>query len=124
MTIEATIQSYAEALNNSDTDGIIACYGKDPIFMPPYAPAQVGRRQVKTAYSHVFNKLKLNVAFTIHEKEILGDMAYVRTTSEGTTTILAEDLPLVEGNNELFIFTLEDDSWKIHRFIFATNQPR
>jgi len=97
---------------------------KDPIFMPPYAPAQVGRRQVKTAYEHVFNSIKLDVAFTIHEKEILGDMAYVRTTSVGTTKILAEDLTLDEGNNELFIFALEDGSWKIHRFIFATSQPR
>ena len=124
MTIEETIQSYQEALNQSDTDGIIACYSEDPVFMPSYAPAQIGRRQVQTAYSHVFNKLKLNVTFTIHETEIMGDMAYVRTTSEGTTTILEDDLTLDEGNNELFIFKQEDNSWKIHRFIFTTNQPR
>lgn len=124
MTIEETIQAYTDALNNSDAEGVIACFSKDPIFMPPYAPAQVGCGQVKRAYEHVFNTIKLDVAFTIHEKEILGDMAYVRTTSEGTTNILADDLLLTEGNNDLFIFAQEDESWKIHRFIFATSQPR
>ncbi len=124
MTIEETIQSYEEALNQSDPDGIIACFSKDPVFMPPYAPAQIGRHQVRTAYAHVFNTIKLDVTFTIQEIEILGDAAYVRTTSEGTTKILAADESLQEGNNELFIFTKEEDDWKIHRFVFATNLPR
>ena len=124
MTIEETIQAYEDALNKSDTEGIIACFGKEPIFMPPNAPAQIGLEQVKRAYDYVFKTIKLDVALTIHEKEVLGDIAYVRTTSTGTTHILAEDLTLTEGNNELFIFALEEDSWKIHRFIFATNQPR
>jgi len=124
MTIEETIQAYAEALNNSDAEAILACYGSEPIFMPPFAPAQIGREQVKRAYEYVFKTIKLTVAFTIQETEIMGDKAYVRTTSEGTTQILADDLILEEGNDELFIFAKEEDDWKIHRFIFSTNQPR
>jgi hypothetical protein len=31
---------------------------------------------------------------------------------------------VIEGNNELFILRRENGAWKIHRYLFATNQPR
>jgi hypothetical protein len=29
-----------------------------------------------------------------------------------------------EGNNELFAFRRENGVWRIHRYLFATTQPR
>lgn len=31
---------------------------------------------------------------------------------------------MTEGNNELFVFRRESGAWRIHRYLFATNQPR
>jgi uncharacterized protein (TIGR02246 family) len=117
------IKAYEMALNASDTAAALDLYGEDPIFMPQYSGALSGREAVKTGYDHVFNALKLNVTFTVHEAVEMGDLAYVRTTSAGRTEILSKKTTVKEGNNELFIFRKEHGKWKIHRYLFASTNP-
>jgi uncharacterized protein (TIGR02246 family) len=117
------IKAYEKSLNTRDTQAALALYGEDPIFMPEYSVALSGRNAVKAGYEHVFNSLKLNVNFTIHEVVEMGDLAYVRTTSAGKSEILANKTTVTEGNNELFIFRKEQGKWKIHRYLFASTNP-
>jgi uncharacterized protein (TIGR02246 family) len=117
------IKAYEKSLNTSDTRAALALYGEDPIFMPQYSVALSGQDAVKAGYDHVFNTLKLNVTFTIHEVVEMGDLAYVRTTSAGKTEMLAKKTTVKEGNNELFIFRQEHGKWKIHRYLFASTNP-
>ena len=117
------IKAYEKSLNASDTVAALELYGEDPIFMPQYSSALSGREAVKAGYEHVFNTLKLNVTFTVHEVVEMGDLAYVRTTSAGQTQILAKKAMVKEGNNELFIFRKEHGKWKIHRYLFASTNP-
>jgi uncharacterized protein (TIGR02246 family) len=117
------IKAYEKSLNTSDTRAALALYGEDPIFMPQYSVALSGQDAVKAGYDHVFNTLKLNVTFTIHEVVEMGDLAYVRTTSAGKTEMLAKKTTVKEGNNELFIFRKEHGKWKIHRYLFASTNP-
>lgn len=124
MTIEAQIKRYETALNTNDIDTILDVYGSEPVFMPQNAPAMVGRMAVRAAYEQVFANIKLDVRFTIHEIEMHGDTAWARTSSAGRTKILAVGQMVEEGNNELFVFKREGSEWKIHRYLFATNQPR
>lgn len=121
--IETILKTYEAALNGNDIETILGLYGDTPVFMPQYAPALVGRAAVGAAYQHVFDTIKLNVVFTTHEIEIHGDTAWARTSSAGRTRILAADVVVEEGNNELFIFKREGGAWKIHRYLFATTQP-
>ena len=122
--VQAVIAKYETALNASHTDDVLALYGQNPTFMPQHAPAQVGRAAVRQAYDNVFGAIKLDVEFSIHEVEVLGDTAWVRTSSAGQTRILANDAVVNEGNNELFIFKKENGDWKIHEYLFSSNQPR
>lgn len=124
MSIQSVLKSYETALNANDIETILALYGSAPVFMPQHAPALVGRDAVRAGYEHVFATLKLAVGFDIHEIEQAGDWAWVRTSSAGRTKILAADVEVTEGNNELFVFRRENGAWKIHRYLFATNQPR
>ena len=124
MSIEQVIRAYETALNANDVETILGLYGADPVFMPQGAPALVGRAAVRAGYDHVFNTLKLNVRFTVHEIEEAGDWAWVRTSSAGRTRVLAADTEGDEGNNELFVFRREGDVWRIHRYLFATNLAR
>jgi uncharacterized protein (TIGR02246 family) len=117
------IKAYEKALNASDVAAALALYGEDPIFMPQYSGALSGRAAVKAGYEHVFETLKLNVIFTVHEVVEMGDLAYVRTTSAGETEILSKKRTVKEGNNELFIFRKERGKWKIHRYLFASTNP-
>lgn len=124
MSIEAVLRSYETALNSNATDAILALYGSDPVFMPQHAPALVGRDAVRAGYEAVFATIKLDIRFEIHEIEEAGDWAWARTSSAGRTRILAAGVEVDEGNNELFVFRRENGEWKIHRYLFATNQPR
>jgi uncharacterized protein (TIGR02246 family) len=124
MKIETLIEKYERALNANDIDTILDLYGREPVFMPQHAPAMIGREAVRAAYKNVFDTIKLDIAFSIHEVEVLGDVAWARTSSAGRTRILAADVEVKEGNNELFVFRKEGGEWKIHRYLFATTQPR
>jgi uncharacterized protein (TIGR02246 family) len=124
MTIKELIKTYEIALNANDLEKILALYGSEPVFMPQHAPALVGRDAVRAGYKQVFETLKLNIRFEVHEIEEAGDWAWARTSSAGRTRILAAGVEVTEGNNELFIFRREGGEWRIHRYLFATNQPR
>jgi uncharacterized protein (TIGR02246 family) len=124
MTIEHVLQRYEAALNANDLDTILGLYGAEPVFMPQHAPALEGRAAVRAGYQQVFESIKLNVRFDVHEIHEQGDWAWARTSSAGTTRILATGAQVTEGNNELFIFHREQGDWKIHRYLFATNQPK
>jgi uncharacterized protein (TIGR02246 family) len=82
-TIESLMKSYEAALNASDSAAVMDLYGMNPIFVPQNAPAMVGRDAIKKAYDLVFSTIKLNVRFTVHEVETLGDTAWGRTSSAG-----------------------------------------
>jgi len=124
MSIEVLLKTYEKALNTNDIESILELYGRDPVFMPQHAPALVGREAVRAGYRQVFDTIKLNVAFTIHEIEELGDTAWARTSSAGRTRILSAGIEVEEGNNELFVFKRENGDWRIHRYLFSTTQPR
>jgi ketosteroid isomerase-like protein len=118
------LKAYEKALNTSDTNAAMALYGSEPIFMAQNAPAFVGRDAVQRSYQHIFETIKLNVVFTIHEIVEMGDdLAYGRTTSAGQQEVLAAHTKSKEANNELFIFRKEQGAWEIHRYLFATSNP-
>jgi len=124
MSIEVLVKAYEKALNTNDLESILNLYGQTPVFMPQHAPALVGREAVRAGYRQVFETIKLNIEFTIHDLEVLGDTAWARTSSAGRTRILGAGIEVAEGNNELFIFKRENGAWKIHRYLFSTTQPR
>ena len=124
MTIKDLIKTYETALNTNDLETILGLYGREPVFMPQHAPALVGRDAVRAGYEQVFASIKLNIRFDVYEIEETGDWAWARTSSAGRTRILAAGVEVTEGNNELFIFRREQGEWRIHRYLFSTNQPR
>lgn len=123
-TIHDVLRAYEAALNANDLDAILRLYGSDPVFMPQHSAALVGREAVRAGYERVFATIKLTIAFEIGEIEEAGDWAWARTSSAGRTRILAAGIEVAEGNNELFVFRRERGEWKIHRYLFATTQPR
>ncbi len=122
--IQTLIKQYESALNTNNVNRILELYGKNPTFMPQHVPAQVGRVAVKQAYENVFKAIKLDIKFTTHEVQVLGDTAWARTSSAGKKKILANKVVSDIGNNELFIFKKENSDWKIYQYLFSTNKPR
>ena len=116
--IQTVLDSYEQALNASDVDAVIALYADDGVFMPSSAPTAVGIESVRAAYEYVFKTIKLNIAFTVEEIVADGSIAFARTGSKGSVTVLADGTTVPEENRELFVFQEEDGVWKIARYMF------
>ena len=121
--IENLLTTYQERLSNNDIDGILALYSANPVFIPEYAPPAVGRESVRKAYEWVFATLKLRGEFAFHDVEVIGNTAWVRTTSTGHFRVLANGAEGDVANSELFVLKLEGGGWKMHRYIFASSAP-
>ncbi len=116
--IEKLLFSYRDALNTSDVNKVLPLYTNDGVFMPSNAPSAIGQEQVKVAYEFVFSQIQLNIEFYIDEIVVNGDYAFARTTSKGTTLILANKQTVAEENRELFVLQKTNGQWKIARYMF------
>ncbi|VAW62527.1 hypothetical protein MNBD_GAMMA11-1069 [hydrothermal vent metagenome] len=116
--IQRLLNSYQQALNASDENKVIPLYTNDGVFMPSQKPSAVGKMQVKIAYQHVFKALDLTVKFHIDEIERHGDIAFVRTTSDGKIKLLEKNVTIKNNSRELFIMKRVNDNWKIYRYMF------
>lgn len=120
---EKLLDAYQQRLTNKNVDGILELYGADPVFMPEYEPPAVGREAVRKTYERVFATLNLNGHFIVHEAEVIGDTAWVRTNSTGRFTVIATGVEADVANSEFFLFKDENGAWKIHRYIFTASAP-
>ena len=116
--IKYLLNNYELALNASDTSKVLPLYTDDGVFMPSQKPSAVGASEVKTAYQHVFQALDLNVKFHIDEIEQYGDVAFVRTTSDGKIKLLDKNITITNNSRELFILKRSNNKWKIYRYMF------
>ena len=121
--IDELIMAYGEHLTSGDVDGILELYGSDPVFMPEFASPAVGRVAVRNAYAAVLAALRLNGRFTVHEMEIAGDWAWVRTSASGRVTAVTTGVESEIESSELFVLKREDGAWRIHRYIFNSAAP-
>lgn len=119
--IRSLLATYQRSLNTSDASLAASCYTADGIFMPTTLPTAEGAN-MEGAYRHIFEAIRLDVAFTIDELEITSDQsAYALTRSNGTQTVLATGNESAESNREIFVFRHTDTGWKIARYMF--NKP-
>ena len=120
----ATImEKYAAALRSNNAEALVALYAPNGVFMREDMPAVVGRDALSKAYREVFATLKVDLAFTIQETEVSGDMAWLRSTSTGRIKILATGAESSNSFNELVVFRREAGEWKIRSYIYASNRP-
>lgn len=116
--IKSVIKAYEKALNGSNVGDVIKNYSQDGVFMPSGKPTSVGRDNVIQAYKNVFNALDLNVEFHIDEIVRRGDLAFVRTTSDGKIKFLDKNVTIKNNSRELFVMKRIDGDWKIYRYMF------
>ncbi len=119
------VRSYESSLNAGDVDAIVAIYAEDGVLMAPHRSPVVGREQVEAAYRQTLGMIRLELEFEIDEVVVVSPtLAYARTRSTGTLTVLANDASNHEENQELFLLTRANASseWRIGRYIFSSTQ--
>jgi len=119
----AIMERYAQALRTNNVEALVAMYTDDGVFMREDLPAAVGRAALQAAYREVFATLKIDLRFDIHETEVAGDMAWLRSTSKGLIKILASGREAKGSFNSLTVFKRQAGAWKIRCSIYASNKP-
>ncbi len=76
------MERYAAALRSGNVEALVALYTPNGVFMRENMPAAVGRDALRAAYKEVFAALKVDLAFSIQETEVVGDIAWLRSTSK------------------------------------------
>ena len=119
--IGRVLKSYEQALNASDVNGVVRLYTEDAVLMAPGSPSAVGIQAVESAYTGVFQAIRLNITFQVAELHLLSpESACLRTNSTGQITILANGAVIPEGNQELFILHKVRGQWKLARYSFSS----
>ena len=119
----AIMDSYAAGLRAKNVEALVALFASNGVFMRDNMPAVVGRDALRVAYREVFATLKVDLAFTIQETEVAGDMAWLRATSSGRIRTLATGMETAEAFNLVVVFRREAGAWKIRNYIYASSRP-
>jgi uncharacterized protein (TIGR02246 family) len=122
--IEKVLKSYERSLNASDVDGVAHLYTDDAVVMPPNASDAVGIEAVRATYTGIFQAIDLHLTFDVAEVEVVSrDWAFLRSTSSGTITILANGAQIPSRNHELFMLHKVQGHWKLARYSFSSTLP-
>lgn len=119
--VEKTLKDYFSSLNKSDAKTAVGSYTADGVFIAAGAPAAIGTAQLVAAYENLFKAIRLTVNVKIDEVIISGDIAFVRTHSNGSTLIHATAQSIPAESREFFLLRKEHGEWQIARYMF--NQP-
>ena len=117
------MERYAAALRSGNVEALVALYTPNGVFMRENMPAAVGRDALRAAYKEVFAALKVDLAFSIQETEVVGDIAWLRSTSKGKVKVLSSGAETTNSFDELVVFRREQGGWKIRSYMYGSNQP-
>jgi uncharacterized protein (TIGR02246 family) len=122
--ITAVLKSYEQALNASDVQGVVKLYTDDAVLLPANAPSAVGIDAVRATYTGIFQAIHINLTFEIAEVKVVSpEWAFLRSTSNGTVTILATGAQIPSSNHELFVLHKTQGGWKLARYSFSSVLP-
>ena len=122
--ITQQLQSYQQALNNSDVEAVMKLYTDDSVLLPQETPTVGGSKAVKQFYVGTFKAIKIDLKFQIAEVQVVSnEWAFLRTTSSGTMKILATGNEVPARTQELFVLRQEDGQWKLARYSFSSTLP-
>lgn len=122
--IADVLKNYERSLNAGDVAGVVRLYTDDAVFLPPQAPTAVGIDAVRATYTGLFQTLRLDLAFEIAEVNVVApDWAFLRSSSTGTATVLANGTQVPSSNHELFVLQRTHGRWKLARYSFSSVLP-
>ena len=118
------LKNYETALNANDVEGIARLYTDDAVVLAPNAPSAVGIGAVRTAYTRIFQAIDLDLTFKVAELNIVSpSWVFLRSTSSGVVTILANGAQIPSSNQELFVLHKTHGRWKLARYSFSSTLP-
>jgi uncharacterized protein (TIGR02246 family) len=124
VAITAVLKSYEQALDASDVERVARLYTDDSVVLAPNAPSAVGIDAVRATYTGIFQTSDIDLTFEIVEVKVVSpNWAFLRSTSKGVVTILANGTQIPSSNHELFVLHRTEGRWKLARYSFSSVLP-
>ncbi len=125
--IKEVLNQYAVAVNTGDFDLWISLWADDGVRMPPGAPTQIGKEQIREEQKPGFDQMNLDITIhSIEEAKVYGDLGLTRCTYTLKVTPKAggETIIVYPDGKALTLYERQSDgSWKIKYDIFNSNVP-
>ena len=84
----------------------------------------MGISAVRTAYTGIFQTIDIDLTFKIADLKIVSpNWAFLRSTSNGVVTVLANGAQIPSSNQELFVLHKSQGRWKLARYAFSSTLP-
>jgi len=116
---------WGKSFFNGDLDGHMNCYTDDALWMNSNSWSDFTKEDSRPFYQEWLDEETYDPAnwvISLDEIMILGDWAFVRFTTRGSTTEKKSSIVLKHGSRHLNILRIQPDgSWRIVRDIF--NNP-
>lgn len=110
--------TYRDALAARDAEAITDTFAEDGVVMPPVGATYRGTDAVKKNYEAICSSVALDLQFSIDEVVLDGDYGFVRSTSDGTATVVSDNSSTEEINRELWVVHKVDGQWKIAFYMY------
>ena len=121
-SIQASVDSFTNAIKSGDYAAAASWYTVDAVFMPPNAPVVEGRPAIQKTLES-FGKVS---AFSqpVVEVDGVGDLAYARVNFDLTFTPPNMTTPMTDKGKALIVMRKEaDGKWRTSRGIFNSDLP-
>lgn len=116
--IEAANKNFMALVAAGDSIGIANLYTTDAKLMFAGKPADVGRANIQTAFSHMLNTGVTKI--DLKTKEVFGTEDLL--AEEGEVTVYVKDM-VVGEEKYIVLWKKEDGKWKLFRDIANSNTP-
>lgn len=124
--IKEMLNQYAVGVNTGDFDLWISLWTDDGVQMPPDTPVRIGKEQIREGMKPAFDQMNLDIAITIEEAKVYGDLGLTRCryTLKMTPKTGGETINAMPDGKALTLYKRQSDgSWKIVYDCFNSNMP-
>lgn len=120
--ISALFASIVPLITSDGADALFTLYTDDVVLMVPDSWTDLDRQEAVAFYTEGLDWAKPdpdNYSITIDEVVVMGDWAFVRTTSKGQVVPTSDDPAYSQGSRHVSLLRRQPDgAWKIARDIF------
>ena len=120
--ISALYASIVPLITSDGADALFTLYTDDVVLMVPDSWADLNRQEAVAFYTEGLDWAKPdpdNYNISIDEVVVMGDWAFVRTTSKGQVVPTSDDPAYSQGSRHVSLLRRQPDgAWKIARDIF------
>ena len=122
--IDAFNREYLAAINNGDIDKLSELTTDDHLMLTPNRPPLTGKQANIDAMRQAFKMFKIDEEWHPVETEVAGNWAWQRGTFKVTATPAGGgDSNTIRGNFLRIYRRQPDDSWRMIRDMFNSDQP-